>query len=142
MEGNDILKVKIKSGHSKQPNNIAVGGGGRQAGHGGPFTGITVMGNLGDRPKHSECKPLGPANKYSTERRGNGLSQCPLLTSDWSFLELCAFNFPFLLMETQKQEVEVMGAQCLLKKFMSWCFKIFSLFNAMQCRFNILIILL
>lgn len=41
MEENNILKVKIKSGHSKQPNNIAVGGGGRQAGHGGPFTGIS-----------------------------------------------------------------------------------------------------
>lgn len=69
MEENNILKVKIKSGHSKQPNNIAVGGGGRQAGHRGPFTGITVMGNQGDSPKNSECKPLGPANKYPQHRK-------------------------------------------------------------------------
>lgn len=48
MEESNILKVKIKSGHSKQPNNSAVGGDGRQAGHGGPFPGVTVMGNQGD----------------------------------------------------------------------------------------------
>lgn len=49
MEENDILKVKIKSRHNKQPHNIAVGGDGRQTGHGGPFPGITVMDNQGDK---------------------------------------------------------------------------------------------
>lgn len=48
MEGSNIPKVKIKSEHSNQPNNSAVGVDGRQAGHGGLFPGIAVMGNQGD----------------------------------------------------------------------------------------------
>lgn len=67
MEESNILKVK--SGHSKQITNIAVGGGGRQAGHGEPFQGLLLLTTKGIRPKNSECKPLGPDNKYPQHRK-------------------------------------------------------------------------
>lgn len=66
MEESNILKVK--SGHSKQLSNIAVGKGGRQAME-GPFQGLLSWKTKVIRPENSECKPLGPGNKHPQHRK-------------------------------------------------------------------------